>query len=120
MTTTQLQELCDEFLSRWQYEDLKEMTLSEYVGVKDKNTFCQLVETKTRMLGSIKGMTSIKFGIYLRKDANKKPKNYANDLEYSWLRGYGNNRNEAFINVKNDILRIVKIAGTVKGHSSHL
>lgn len=110
MTTTQLQELCDEFLSQWQYEDLEKMTLSEYVGVKDKNTFCQWVETKTRRLGSIKGMTSIKFGIYLRKDANKKPKNYANDSNYSWLKGYGNSRTEAFQNVKRDILRIVKIA----------
>jgi len=110
MTTNELKELLDNFLERWQTEDIQEMTLQEYVGVGNKDTFCQWVETKTRMLGSIKGMTSIKFGVYERKDPNKKPKNYENDNAYSWLRGYGKNRTEAFQNVKKDIIRIVDFA----------
>lgn len=110
MTNNQSKELLDEFLNRWQIEDLEDMSLDEYVGVKNKDTFCQWVETKTRMLGSIKGMTSIKFGIYERKDPNKKPKNYANNSKYSWLRGYGENQTEVYKNVKNDILKIVDFA----------
>ena len=70
MTTDELKELLDEFLNRWQIEDVESMTLQKYVSVGDKDTFCQWVETKTRMLRSIKGMTSIKFGIYERKDPN--------------------------------------------------
>ena len=101
MTTDELKELLDEFLNRWQIDDIENMTLQEYVSVGNKDTFCQWVETKTRMLGSIKGMTSIKFGIYERKNPNKKPKNYKNDNKYSWLKAYGNNKNEAFKNVKN-------------------
>lgn len=85
------------------------MTLSDYVGVHDKDTFCQWVETITRKLGSIKGMTSIKFGIYKRKKPEKKPKNYQNDDRYSWLKGY-NNRQEAYEDIKQDILNIIELS----------
>lgn len=109
-TTDELEELLDEFLDRWQIEDVKNMTLQEYVSVENKDTFCQWVETKTRILGSIKGMTSIKFGIYERKDPNKKPKNYADDNKYSWLRAYGNNRNEVFEKVKKDVIEVIRLS----------
>lgn len=110
MTTNELKELLDAFLDRWQPDDIQEMTLEEYVGVNNKDTFCQWVETKTRMLGSIKGMTSIKFGIYERKDSTKRPKYYENDNKYSWLKGYGNEPYEVFENVKSDIIKIVDFA----------
>lgn len=109
-TTDELEELLDEFLNRWQIEDVKNMTLQEYVSVENKDTFCQWIETKTRVLGSIKGMTSIKFGIYERKDPNEKPKNYANDDKYSWLRAYGNNRNEVFEKVKRDVIEVITLS----------
>jgi hypothetical protein len=102
--------LLDEFLDRWTLDTVKKMKLPEYVGVRNKDTFCQWVETKTRDLGSIKGLTSIKFGIYERKDAKQKPKKYKNDNKYSWLSGYGNNRNEAFDNTKRDIISIIDLA----------
>jgi len=108
MTTNELKELLDSFLNRWDLETVKNMILEEYVSVGNKDTFCQWVETKTRMLGSIKGMTSIKFGIYERKDPNKRPKIYVNDNRYSWLRAYGKDRNEAFKKIKCDILKIIQ------------
>jgi len=110
MATDELKQLLDEFLDQWPIENVETMTLQEYVGVGDKYTFCQCVETKTRILGSIKGMTSIKFGIYERKDSRQKPKNYKNDNKYSWLRGYGHNKREAFKNVKKDIVEIIKLS----------
>lgn len=110
MNTDDLEELLDEFLNRWHIEDVEKMTLQEYVSVDNKDTFCQWVETKTRILGSIKGMTSIKFGIYERKDPSEKPKNYANDSKYSWLRAYGNNRNEVFEKVKGSIVEVIRLS----------
>ncbi len=110
MTIDELKELLDEFLNRWTIDNVKRMTLQEYVGLRNKDTFCQWVETKTKMLGSIKGLTSIKFGIYERNDPAKKPKNYRNDEKYSWLRDYGDNRKEAFENVKRDIIKIIHLA----------
>ena len=110
MTIDELKELLDEFLNRWTIDNVNKMTLQEFVGLKNKDTFCQWVETKTKMLGSIKGLTSIKFGIYERNDPSKKPKNYRNDDKYSWLRSYGDNRREAFENVKRDIIKIIRHA----------
>jgi len=110
MTINELKELLDEFLDRWTIENVQNLTLQEYVGLGNKDTFCQWVETKTRMLGSIKGMTSIKFGIYERKDPTKKPKNYKNDNQYSWLQGYGDNRKTAFENTKRDIIKIIQLS----------
>ncbi len=110
MTIDELKELLDLFLNRWTIDSINNMTLLEYVGLGNKDTFCQWVETKTRMLGSIKGLTSIKFGIYERQDANKKPKNYKNDDKYSWLQGYGDNRKVAFKNTKQDIIKIINLS----------
>lgn len=110
MVTDELKELLGDFLNQWHIDNVKNMTLQKYVNVGDKDTFCQWVETKTRILGSIKGMTSIKFGIYERKDPNKKPKNYENDDKYSWLRKYGSNKEEAFENIKKDIIELIKLS----------
>lgn len=54
MTINELKELLDNFLDRWTIENVQNLTLQEYVGLGNKDTFCQWVETKTRMLGSIK------------------------------------------------------------------
>jgi len=110
MTIDELKELLDEFLNRWTVENVQNLTLQQYVGLGNKDTFCQWVETKTRMLGSIKGMTSIKFGIYERKDPTKNPKNYKNDNQYSWLQGYGESKKIAFDSTKNDIIKIIKFS----------
>ena len=110
MMIDESKELLDEFLNRWCTDNIKDMTLEEYVSIGNKDTFCQWVETKTRILGSIKGLTSIKFGIYERKEPNKKPKNYKNDNKYSWLSKYGNTKEEAFQNVKNNIIEIINLS----------
>jgi hypothetical protein len=110
MTLFELRELQDAFIERWPLSKVEKITLEEYVGVNNKDTFCQWVETKTKMLGSIKGMTSIKFGIYERNDPSKKPKNYKNDSKYSWLKSYGSNRKEAFEKTKQNIISLIKLS----------
>lgn len=67
-------EILNEFLERWDIKTIQSMKLEQYVSVGDKDTFCQWLETKTRALGSIKGINSSKFGIYKRSDPNAKPK----------------------------------------------
>lgn len=101
-------EILYEFLEYWTIDKIKSMTIEEYVSVGDKNTFCQWLETKTRALGSIKGINSSKFGIYKRGDTSKTPKNLENDKQYSWQKFYGETRNEAFENVKKEILKIIE------------
>lgn len=103
--------LLDDFLLRWPLDEVKKMTLKEYVGTNNKDTFCQWVETKTKILGSIKGWSSIKFGIYERKDPKVKWKYYVHDDLYSWLPGYPNTRKEVFESVKNDIINTIEYSG---------
>jgi hypothetical protein len=110
MIIDELQNLHVEFLERWTPRAIKNLTLEEYVGVGNKDTFCQWVETKTRMLGSIKGMTSIKFGIYERKDKNKFPKKYKNDERYSWLSSYGDDPKTAFERAQKDLCKIIHLS----------
>lgn len=111
-TSTELaREILFDFLDRWTVENITNMSLSQYVSVGDKDTFCQWLETKTKRLGSIKGINSSKFGIYKRSDKTKKIKNLINDNEYSWQRYYSDsNRADAFKNVKKEILQIIEFA----------
>lgn len=105
--TESSREILYEFLDRWDKEAIESMNLEQYVSVGDKDTFCQWLETKTRALGSIKGINSSKFGIYKRSDPNAKPKNLVSDDIYSWQRYYGENSKDAFQNVKAEILKII-------------
>ena len=100
-----------DFLDRWTVDEVQQMTLKQYVSVGDKDTFCQWLETRTKELGSINGINSSKFGIYKRSDKSKKPKKLVNDSDYSWQRFYSDNdKTQAFENIKNEILQIIKFA----------
>lgn len=110
MNAQELTNLLDSFLERWSLDDVKKMSLQEYVGVNDHDTFCYWVETKTRLLGSIKGSNSFAFGIYERKQKEKFHKNFADDEKYSWLRSYGKDRNDAFENVRKDLIKVIEFA----------
>jgi hypothetical protein len=116
--TEQNREIYNEFLNYWTIEKIEKMSLSEYVSIGNRDTLCQWLETKTRELGSIKGINSSKFGIYKRSNTTKKPQKLVNDKEYSWQRYYSNsNKSEAFNNIKKEILQIINYAqiGNFKG-----
>jgi hypothetical protein len=110
MNTQELTNLLNSFLERWSLDDVKKMSLQEYVGVNNHDTFCYWVETKTRSLGSFKGSSSFAFGIYERKTKEKLHKNYRDDEKYSWMRSYGENRNEVFENVRNNLIKTIEFA----------
>ncbi|MDB5199090.1 MAG: hypothetical protein JWO92_1053 [Chitinophagaceae bacterium] len=103
-------ELLYNFLEKWPYEKVKNMSLLEYVDTGNPETFCQWLETKTIELGSIKGHFSNKFGIYKRRNPKEVSETLISDAIYSWLPYYGKTRNEAFQNVKRDIIQIIETA----------
>jgi len=76
--------MLQEFLDKWPIEALHRMTLREYNHIEDKNTFCQYVETKTRPLGSIKGNSSTKFGIYRQRNLKTRPARTISNELYTW------------------------------------
>ncbi|MUJ27463.1 AAA domain-containing protein [Aliivibrio fischeri] len=110
MNQVELQSLWDSFITRWPREKLAEMTLKEYVSVNDPDTFTYWLETKTGALGSIKGNTSAKFGIYKRGGEGKEQSGIGHGDIYTWRTRYGNNEETVFTYVKNIIVTIAKAA----------
>ncbi|QKX06761.1 hypothetical protein HN014_18180 [Aquimarina sp. TRL1] len=108
--TLESRETLKSFESEWSLTRVKKMTLEEYVSVDNRTTFCYWVETKTRHIGSIKGSTSIKFGIYKpnkNRDINEIER-FTHDEEYVWSKRYGNSREEVFRKIKSNIIAIIE------------
>ena len=105
--------LKDEFKQRWTLQNVKDMTINQYTGIGDKDTFTYWLESKTEKLISIWGGSAYKFGIFKRaqKDGRKELKpGQTGDIEYGWYKKYGNNRNEAFEKIKSIILQVINYA----------
>ena len=98
------------FLQRWPIDEVHRLTLKDYVDVGNPDTFCQWVESKTKSLGGIRGAFSRKFGIWKRADTSKQIPNFNNDVEYTWIPEFGETRDEAFENVKSEVLQIIEAA----------
>ena len=111
-----LDNLLNEFLKAFPVESLKTMELTQYTDVveKDKlnNSFTYWVETKLRELGSIKGGSSEKFGIY---KYNKEPTNDGMDYDntYAWYKKFGT-KDEAWEIIRDNVYKIAKLASEEK------
>jgi 5-methylcytosine-specific restriction protein B len=101
--------LWDDFLREWSADALTELTLEKYVSVEDKTTFAYWLEHITKPLGSIRGGSAAKFGIYKRgRDPKGKPLTHIehSDSGYSWKKDLGSTQNEAFQKVKEELVKI--------------
>lgn len=106
--------LLNDFLTAFPLETLSEMPLDKYTNLNRTDSFCYWVESKTHELGSIRGGSSYKFGIY---KYNEKPKDtrerFMCDDTYAWYTKNGNSAEEAYTLVRSDILPF-----NVSGNSS--
>ena len=98
--TEKLHLLWDEFLRRWPLEKLGVMSLSEYSKLKNQDTFTYWLERTLSDLGSIRGGTALKFGIYAHDPAKGKNTKQASDDEYTWNKKLGDDAESAFQAVK--------------------
>jgi len=111
MNTSEYKELLNDFLNRWTLENVQQMELRDYVGVNNHDTFCYWLEHKMEKLGSIKGGSSIKFGIYEKANTEESPKQYFEDFGYLWQRKeYGNDKNTVFSIIKKNILKTINFS----------
>lgn len=97
-------ELNEEFLKRFPLEKLKDMTLDQYTNLNRSDSFCYWLEFKSKILGSVGGSNSYKFGIYRY---NQKPKDNTNclyDDKYTWWAFLGETASEAFEKVKKAVI----------------
>lgn len=102
-----------DFLEEWPESKLVDLTLERYVSVDDKTTFAYWLEHITKPLGSIRGGSAAKFGIYKRgRDPKGKPLTHIehSDGGYSWKKDLGSTQEEAFAKVKEELIKISKAA----------
>ncbi|PVZ68799.1 HNH endonuclease [Pelagibaculum spongiae] len=57
----------ERFLEVFPVSRLEGLTLKEYIVGTGEDTFCNLIEAKTKTWGGIQGSTALKFGIYRQK-----------------------------------------------------
>ncbi|BBF23309.1 hypothetical protein SUTMEG_12000 [Sutterella megalosphaeroides] len=96
--------LWDEFLQAWPRERLASMTLSDYIRCRSQESFTYWLEFKLADLGSIKGGTAIKFGIFERKDPASPSE------RYEWKEDLGETPEEAYARIHARILATVRAA----------
>jgi 5-methylcytosine-specific restriction protein B len=109
ITTQDRLRILDEFLTRWPTNKLSTLTIEDYTDIKNKDTFSYWLEHRTKPLGSTVGGSAHKFGIYRRRSEPKgvKPQIRHGDV-YSWDINFGASEVEAFENIKQYILKVVK------------
>jgi len=97
----------NQFVTKFKPDKLAQMALKDYVvGQKNKDSFCYWLETKLMDLGKIKGGSPAdkKFGIYYGKTKSDP------EVSYRWLKKFGNNKEEAFINIKQAVIDLLNAA----------
>jgi len=106
--------LWTKFLERWPLHKLTAMTLADYTQAGTDDYFCLWVERLTEELGSIRGGSSLKFGIYSRSaNATKEPSGQTGVLQdsaYGWYTKYGATADEAFATVKALVVQVAQAA----------
>lgn len=104
-----LHELNESFLKEFPLDTLNEMTLNKYTNLNKSDSFCYWLERRTQMLGGIGGGSSFKFGIYRCKNKPKEGKiRYKYDGKFAWLEHLGNTAEEAFVIVKESVVKAAK------------
>ncbi|MFR9012347.1 MAG: McrB family protein [Desulfovibrio piger] len=99
------------FLELWPVEKVRAMTLEQYHSLNDPACFQRCLESMAGMLGSIRGKSAIKFGIYERNDKDvpkEDTSHYAYSDTYAWRPSLGGSPEEAFAAVKENILSIIE------------
>lgn len=104
------QELWDQFLKAWPISRVEKMTIEEYTNTEKNDSFTYWLEARLTDLGSMWGGSSLKFGIYRRKDTKPKPNNRGLIFteKYGWYEKFGKTPDEAFAKVRELIVDIVK------------
>ena len=110
--TMSREELYEVFQKEFPLESLKDMPLEKYTNLNRDDSFCYWVENRTKPLGSVKGGSSFKFGIY-RYENKPNPKNIRliTDDKYAWYAQYNRQTAEsAYMVVRDAIIDIASNA----------
>ena len=104
-------ELKNDFREKFPLESLRNMTLELYTNLNSDDSFCYWLEFKTWPIGSIKGGSSLKFGIYRYNSIPKDGMPAIIDDKYAWYAKFNcKDRDSAFQIVRNQIATVAENA----------
>ncbi len=95
-----------EFLRLFPRSRLQNIKLDDYVIGLKRPTFCFYVEVKTRPWANIQGATAFKFGIFFGKTGDS-------ERAYRFTKKFGISRDQAFLNVKESLLALVRLGSAL-------
>jgi 5-methylcytosine-specific restriction protein B len=104
--------LWDEFLSVWPVSRLASMTIDQYTKAGSTDTFTYWIESGLDEMGSIWGGSAFKFGVYSRKDTEKKASGNRHSYSdsHGWYSSLGTTAGEAFEKVRAQVVQVVDLA----------
>lgn len=105
-------DLWDEFLKIWPASRLTTMTLDEYTQAGSKDSFTYWIEFGLEDLGSIRGGSAFKFGVFSRKVTEEKQSdsNLSYSGSYGWYSTLGATVEEAFEKVRDYVVQVATLA----------
>ena len=100
--------IIESFISDYSKDKILELKLKEYViGFGAENpSFCYRIENKLKEYGDLHGSYSTKFGLYYGKAGDN------NEKKYRYSKKYGNSVDEAFTNIKKEIISLLDAGET--------
>jgi len=94
----------EKFITDYPINTIKKLKIDEYIAGKGGKTFCNRIENELNDWGNIHGATAKKFGVYYGTFGEGTKK------EYRFSEKFGNNIDEAFVNLKIEIVNLIKNA----------
>ncbi|PAF54484.1 hypothetical protein BKH42_00820 [Helicobacter sp. 13S00482-2] len=110
MLSAENRKLWKQFQEKWNEDKVKNMTLQEYhtSGGKD-SCFAYWIEHGLDFLGRIRVVDCIRYGIYNKvNNRQKKDPLICDEDGYAWYKRYGDTKEDAFENIKSQILKIIE------------
>jgi len=107
-TNKKIESYC-EFLDKWPIKKMEKLNIEDYTN-SNKNSFTYDIEFLMKYLGSFKGGSSFKFGIYNRKDSSYKENTRGKiyETDFAWFKKYGCTKDDAFNSVILAINNVIK------------
>lgn len=104
------QSTIDKLLAAWPVSSLESMSITQYANLDDHNSFCYLLEYGSRDLGEIGGIPLTKFGLWKYKNRKDYDERFKSDTLYAWNGKFGENRTQAFNEIRSTIKEIAEAA----------
>lgn len=107
-----LHSIYDSFRLDFPLESLRDMPIERYTGRNNRDTFCNCLEWRTMPLGSIRGGSSYKFGVYEYSKLPSERNGFMHDDRHAWVAKYGPTARKAYEKVRSLVAETAEAAAS--------